>query len=94
MPTYRRQRAVWIETVQQSALPAVAVAARALHDNTDEDAVLQWMVKGGGKEAGMHAGGCVAGEGEVAGGEGDGSDQSQKQDLFIYLFSEGQGHDS
>ena len=52
-PTYRRQRAVWAETVRQSARPAVAVAARTLRDNADEELVMQWMMKGGGQEAGM-----------------------------------------
>ena len=52
-PTYRRQRTVWVETVRQSAPPAVAVAARTLHDNADEELVMKWMMKGGGKEAGM-----------------------------------------
>ena len=52
-PTYRRQRAVWAETVRQSARPAVAVAASTLRDNADEELVMQWMMKGGGQEAGM-----------------------------------------
>ena len=86
-PTYRRQRAVWAETVRQSARPAVAVAASTLRDNADEELVMQLVDDEGRRAGGWDAavGGCVAGEGGAVGGEGNGVVISRSSSIYFCL---------